>query len=134
MLNLMKKLCALRLAPVSEDADKAVDILCNELPFKVYEYESGAEYNGWTVPMKWKPVKAGIWKNGKLIYDGVKYPLGVAGYSTSFKGTVSLDELKKHLFYHPNLPDALVYHCDYYYKPWLKDWGLCVPYNLYNNL
>lgn len=134
MYNLLYKICQLRLAPVSEDTDKAVEILSKELPFTIHEYKSGAEHNGWTVPMKWKPVKAGIWKGGKVIYDGMKHPLGVAGYSTSFKGTVSRDELKKHLFYHPNLPDALVYHCDYYYKPWLKDWGLCVPYNLYDNL
>lgn len=134
MKELLKKIYPLRLAPVSEDADKAVEILCNELPFVVHEYKSGLEHNGWIVPQKWKPVKAEIWKDGKLIYDAMKHPLAVVAYSTSFKGEVPLDELKKHLFYHPTLPDALVYHCDYFYKQWLKDWGLSVPYNLYKNL
>ena len=134
MIDLLKRLYPLRLAPVSEDSDKAVDILCNELPFTVHEYKSGAEHNGWTVPRKWKPAKAEIRKGGRLIYDGMRHPLGVAGYSTSFKGTISLDELRKHLFYNPNIHDALVYHCDYFYKPWLRDWGLSVPYNLYNSL
>lgn len=134
MKELLKKIYPLRLAPVSEDTDKAAEILCNELPFTVHEYKSGLEHNGWTVPKKWKPVKAEIRKDRNLIYDGMKHPLGVVGYSTSFKGEVSLDELKKHLFYHATLPDALVYHCDYFYKQWLKDWGLSVPYNLYKNL
>jgi aminopeptidase-like protein len=134
MKELLKKIYPLRLAPVSEDTDKAVGILCNELPFKVHEYKSGLEHNGWIVPQKWKPVKAEIRKDGKLIYDGMKHPLGVVSYGASFKGKVSLDELKKHLFYHPNLPDALVYHCDYFYKQWLRDWGLSAPYNLYKNL
>ena len=41
MLNLLKKIYPLRLAPVSEDTDKAAEILCSELEFKVYEYASG---------------------------------------------------------------------------------------------
>lgn len=134
MFDLLKKIYPLRLAPVSDDTDKAVEILCNELPFKIHEYKSGLEHNGWTVPQKWKAVRAEIRKDGRLIYDGMRHPLGVAGYSTSFKGEVSLGELRKHLFYHPNIPDALVYHCDYFYKPWLRNWGLSVPYHLYHNL
>lgn len=134
MLSLLKKVYPLRLAPVSEDTDKAIEILCKELPFTIHEYKSKSEHNGWIVPDKWKAVKAEIWKDEKLIYDGMRHPLGVVGYSTSFKGKLSLEELKKHLFYHPELPEALVYHCDYYYKPWKKDWGFSVPYNLYNQL
>jgi len=134
MIELLKKLCPLRLAPVSEDGDKAVELLCKELPFTIHEYASGEEYNGWTVPQKWQAVKAEIWKEGTLLYDGMQHPLGVAGYCPSFHGRVSLKELKEHLFYHPNYAEALVYHCDYYYKPWQKKWGLCVPYNLYRSL
>ncbi len=134
MINLLKKLCPLRLAPVSEDGDKAVTLLCKELPFTVHEYASGDEYNGWTVPQKWGAQKAEIWKDGVLLYDGMQHPLGVAGYCPSFQGRVSLKELKDHLFYHPNYAEALVYHCDYYYKPWQKTWGLCVPFNLYRSL
>lgn len=134
MLNLLKKIYPLRLAPVSEDTDKAVEILCEELPFKIHKYESGLEYNGWMVPDSWKPIKAEIHKDGKLIYDGMKHPLGVVGYSTSFEGTTTLEDLKKHLFYHPIFSDSLVYHCDYYYKQWKKDWGFSVTKDLYDSL
>ncbi len=134
MIELLKKVYPLRLAPLSEDGDRAVKMLCDELPFQVHEYPSGEECNGWTVPKKWKAVKAEIRKEGKILYNGMQHPLGVAGYAPSFKGTVALKELKDHLFYHPNYAEALVYHCDYYYKPWQKDWGFCAPYNLYRSL
>ncbi len=134
MLNLLKKLYPLRLAPVSSDTDRAVGILQRELPFTIHEYQSGSEFNGWTVPFKWDVKKAIIRKGGKVIYDGKKHPLGVIGYSSSFEGKVSKDVLKKHLYYNPSLPDALVYHCDYYYKPHLRDWGFSVPYTFYESL
>lgn len=134
MKELLKKIYPLRLAPLSEDSDKAAEILCREIPFKVHEFSSGAQHNGWVVPKKWKAVKALIRKGNKVIYDGMKHPLGVIGYSTSFNGKVALKELRKHLFYHPGLKDALVYHCDYFYKPWKKDWGFSVPYNLFKGL
>lgn len=134
MIRLLKLLYPLKLAPVSDDTDYAAELLSEELPFSIHEYESGLEYNGWTVPMKWKAVKAEIWRDGVLVYDGMKHPLGVVGYSTSFQGTVTLEELKKHLFYHPELPDALVYHCDYFYKQWKRDWGFSVPFTLFNQL
>ena len=108
MMSLLKNIAPLRLAPVSEDTDRATTILLKELPFTVHEYVSGTECNGWNVPMKWRPVRAEIRKDGVLVYDGMKHPLGVVGYSTSFHGIVTLDELKKHLFYHPGIQDSLV--------------------------
>ena len=96
MLELLKRIYPLRLAPVSEDTDKAVEILCEELTFTIHSYKSGSEYNGWIVPQKWKPIKAEIIKDGNVIYDGMNHPLGVIGYSTSFKGHITLQELKKH--------------------------------------
>ncbi len=134
MKELLRKIYPLKLAPNSEDTDKAARILETILPFRIHEYEAGREHNGWTVPHKWKAVKAEIRKDGKLIYDGMHHPLGVASYSTSFKGKVGLDEIKKHLFYHPVFEESLVYHCDYFYKPWLRDWGLTLPKTVFDSL
>jgi aminopeptidase-like protein len=134
MMDLLKKIYPLRLAPVSSDTDKAVEIFKKELDFKVHEYKSGDEHNGWIVPQSWKVIKAEIRKDGQLIYDGKESPLGVKGYSKSFKGKVSLTELKKHLTYRDDWPYAVGYHCDYYYKPWTSDWGFSIPYHLYNTL
>lgn len=134
MLKLLKQLYPLRLAPVSRDTDRAVDILKKILPFTIHEFKSGSECNGWIVPQKWDVIRAEIRKNGKLIYDGNKHPLGVMGYAKSFKGKVNLEELKKHLTYRKDWPDCIGYHCDYYYKPWRADWGFSLPFNLYKKL
>ena len=134
MYEILKKINGLPVAPVSLGTDQQNEILRQELPFKVLEYESGREHNGWIVPDDWQVIKAEIKKDGKLIYDGKVNPLGVIGYSTSFNGKVDLTKLKKHLFYFENSPDDLVYHCDFYYKPHQRTWGFSVPYNLYKDL
>lgn len=134
MLKLLKKIYPLKLSPVSSDTDRAVEILKKHLPFKVHEFESGKEHNGWIVPKNWGVIKAEIIKDGELVYDGKKHPLGVMGYSKSFKGNVSFEQLEKHLTYRKDWPDAIGYHCDYYYKPWRSDWGFSIPYNLYRRL
>ena len=134
MMELLRKLSALSLAPISPGTDAADSMLCKELPFEVLEYKSGEEHNGWAVPLSWKVKKASIKKDGKLVYDAMQHPLCVFGYSKSFKGTVGLEELKKHLSYRKDMPDAIGYHCDWYYKQHLRDWGISMPYNIYTKL
>jgi aminopeptidase-like protein len=134
MLTLLRALYPLRLAPVSADTDKAVARLCEELDFTVHEYESGSEYNGWIIPQKWEVKKAEIYKDGKLIYDGMHHPLGVIGYSQSFHGEVDLDTLREHLYYSQIWPDALVYYYRLFYRNWESQWGFSVPQRLYHQL
>lgn len=127
MMDLLNAIYPLPLGPVSIGADRCVELLNRAWPGEVHEFPSGAEHNGWTVPEKWGVVRAEIRRDGNLIYDGARHPLGVISHSQSFTGRVSLVELKSHLFPHPRLADALVFHCDLYYKPWRKDWGLSMP-------
>jgi len=134
MMEILQRIDGLAIAPVSDGADEQNRILREELPFKVWEYESGQEHNGWIVPQKWEVIKAEIKKDGQLVYEGKKNPLGVIGYSQPFKGKISLAELKKHLYYFEKSPDDIVYHCDLYYKPHLKTWGFSLPYNIYSKL
>ena len=134
MINTLKKINGLFITPVSDGADKQNQILAKQLPFKVLEYKSGLEHNGWVVPQKWEVVKAEIRKNTQLVYDGAKHPLGVISYSRSFKGKINLSQLKKHLYYSQSSPQDIVYHCDLYYKPHRKLWGFSMPYNLYKDL
>ncbi|MBI5223483.1 DUF4910 domain-containing protein [Candidatus Micrarchaeota archaeon] len=134
MLELLKKMCKCAMAPVSPGTDEVNRLAIGELPFKVHEYPTLSEHNGWIVPLNWHAKKATIHKDGKLIYDGMQHPLGVMGYSKSFSGKVSLEELKKHLSYRMDLPYAIGYHCDWYYKPQNRNWGFSMPYSLYRDL
>lgn len=134
MMNMLEKIDGLPIRPVSDGADKQNALLLKELPFKVHRFKSRTEHNGWIVPDKWEVKTALIKKDGKVIYDGTRHPLGVWGYAASFSGRVSLEELKKHLAYKEDAPDALVNHLDFYYKPFARTWGFSVPYSLYNTL
>lgn len=134
MMEILKAVDGLFVTPVSDGADEQNLVLAEELPFKVLEYATGREHNGWIIPEKWEVVKAEIRKDGRLIYDGMKHPLGVIGSSESFKGRVSLEELRRHLFYRKDAPERIVYHCDLYYKPFLKEWGFSAPFQFYQLL
>src|SRR5688572_3279090 len=98
MMDIIRKLSPLRMGPNCDGADESVRILKQVLPFQVHAFEGGSEVNGWICPLKWEARKAEIRDaSGKVIYDGNAHPLGVIGYSQPFQGTVSHEELKKHL-------------------------------------
>jgi len=134
MLDLIKKIYPYALAPVAPDTDKIADILCQELDFTVHEYPSGETYNGWTIPQSWEINHARLYYEGVLLFDGTDNPLSVFGYSQSFQGDLTLDDLIPHLSSRPDFPAEVGYHCDFYYKPHIKDWGLSIPYHLFKSL
>lgn len=135
MKELITKLSHLRMAPNSAGLDECVEILKKELPFRVYEFDGGRELNGWVIPKKWEVIEAKIRDiNGNIVYDGMHHPLAVIGYSQSFVGKINREELKKHLFFSSVFEDALVYHCDLFYKPFREEWGFSVPKVLYDAL
>jgi aminopeptidase-like protein len=134
-LELIRRLSPLRLAPNSAGADECARILCEELPFLVHEFEGGSEVNGWICPMKWEVVEARITdSHGRLVYDGMWHPLAVIGYSQPFTGRVAGRELRNHLFFPDTFDDALVYHCDLFYKPFRKEWGFSVTKQLFDSI
>ena len=134
MLNIIKKLGSLNLAPVSPDTDRCVEILSHELPFIVHEFKSGMEHNGWVVPSSWWTESAKICLNGEMIYDGKSHPLGVIGYSQSFCGEVTYSELMAHIFTHKDRPNDLVYHCQLYYRLGEENWGFSMPQDMVNSM
>lgn len=135
MIDLIARLSPLRLSPNSAGTDECVRLLGDELPFVVHEFAADLDLNGWVVPRKWEVEEAKIFdRDGAVVYDGMHHPLAVIGYSQPFSGTVSAAELRRHLFYSDVFDDALIYHCDLYYKPFRKEWGFSVPRRLYDSL
>jgi len=64
--------------------------------------------------------------SGSKILDIKDNLLYLLNYSNKFSGTIPLEELDKHLFSRPDLPEAIPYVTSYY-----KDrWGFCLPHNL----
>ncbi len=131
--KILEKLWRLNRIFCSSDYDYSLEYLSEFLPFKIHEYRSKDPYKGWVIPPKWDLEKATISLNGKLIYE-VDHPLKIMGLSASFKGAVSLEELKKHLHYDSRNPENIPYHFRQHYRPWERDWGFCVTKHFFDSL
>ena len=77
--------------------------------------------------------QATIKRGDELVYDGTWHPLGVIALSAPFEGTVSLDELRAHLHYDHRYDDSLTFHFRGLFRSWERDWGFCVPKDLYDS-
>ncbi|WP_455387812.1 DUF4910 domain-containing protein [Petrachloros mirabilis] len=135
MMQLLEDLAPLNRNMCSTDFDRTVDYLREVLPFTVMKYPAASDgHNGWVIPPKWDVLEATITKNGELVYDGTRHPLGVIAFSASFEGRVSREELKTHLHYDHRYSDSLTYHFRQAFRSWDRDWGFCIPQDLYDSL
>jgi aminopeptidase-like protein len=131
--GLVKKLFPFGYSVAGSENDRAAKLLHQELPFDFFEFPSGKELNGWVIPKGLEVQKAEIRKNGSLIYDAKKSPLGVPALSDSFEGHLTLEELTPYLFTAEN-PDAIPYHWTRLYRPDQKLWGFCIPKKIKDSL
>ena len=137
MKELLEKLYPLNRVPVSDDADRAVRIIKDELPdMDIFEVPSGAECWTWVVPQKWVIREAYITDGEKRLIDIQDNLLHVMSYSIPVDGWVTREELMNHVYVAesytadmgyvvPERPDAI---------PWMiscykKDWGFCIKRN-----
>ncbi|MEK6222297.1 MAG: DUF4910 domain-containing protein [Chloroflexota bacterium] len=131
MLELINELWFLKRELVSDDFDKALLRLAEEIPMKIHEYASGEDVWTWKVPEKWTCHEAYLETlEGERLIDYVDHPLHVVSYSLPFEGEVSREELLSHLHTHANLPDAIPFVFKYYQR----DWGLCCTQTLRDSL
>ena len=126
MLELINQLWFLARELVSDDYDKALYRLAEEVPMTIHEYPSGAQVWTWRVPEKWTCHEAYLETvDGRRIIDHADHPLHVVSYSLPFEGVVSRDDLFRHLHVHPHNPDLIPFVFKYYQR----DWGLCMTQN-----
>lgn len=131
--DILEKLWRLNRIFCSTDYDTSLSYLQTILPFKIHEYRSSTPLKGWVIPPKWDLVHASIKQNGNTLFL-VDHPLKIIGLSLPFHGVVTLEELKKHLYYDHRNPESIPYHFRQHYRPWERDWGFCVTKDFYDSL
>ena len=92
---------------------------------------SGTQVFDWIVPKEWNVTEAYIiTPDGKKICNFLENNLHLVGYSVPFKGSLSLEELKKHLYTLPGQPNAIPYITSYYDERW----GFCITQEQFDSL
>lgn len=106
-------------------------ILQELIPLELHEVKSGTNVFDWKVPKEWNIRDAYIiTPGGKKIADFSKNNLHVVNYSIPIDKKVKFSELKQHLYFKKELPNAVPYVTSYY----KEDWGFCIDYNTYKSL
>jgi aminopeptidase-like protein len=95
------------------------------VPLTVREVPTGTAVFDWTIPREWN-IRDAYVKNarGERVIDFRRSNLHVMGYSVPVQRTMSLAELKPHVFTLPDHPDWVPFRSSFYQD----DWGFCLSH------
>jgi aminopeptidase-like protein len=104
---------------------KTLAMIQKRIPLQLSEVPSGTTVFDWSVPKEWNIRDAYVRvPGGERVIDFAKCNLHVVNYSKPVRATMTLSELKPHLFTIPEKPDWIPYKTSYYNA----DWGFCLPH------
>src|ERR1700730_2119582 len=102
---------------------RSLRLLRETIPLALREVTSDTPVFDWTVPNEWNVRDAYIMNEaGERLVDFRKSNLHVLNYSVPVNRTMSLAELRLHLFTIPEAPDWIPYRTSYSQK----NWGFCL--------
>jgi aminopeptidase-like protein len=101
-------------------------ILQRMVPMEVRQVPSGTAVFDWTVPNEWNIRDAWVKDpRGEKVIDFQRSNLHVLNYSAPIHRSMTLAELKQHLYSLPDAPDWIPYRTSYYQS----NWGFCLSHN-----
>ena len=105
---------------------RTLALIQDRIPLQLCEVPTGTEVFDWTVPKEWNIRDAYIKDaRGRRVVDFQQCNLHVMNYSVPVHATMTLSELKPHLFTLPENPDWIPYRTSYY----KENWGFCLSHN-----
>ncbi|MGK0278324.1 MAG: aminopeptidase-like protein [Litorivivens sp.] len=106
--------------------------IINELvPMTMHEIPSGTKCFDWTIPKEWNIKDAWIeTPKGKRIAEFKVHNLHIVNYSIPVDQKLSYQELVKHIYTIPEMPDAIPYITSYY----SEKWGFCMTHREFEEL
>jgi aminopeptidase-like protein len=98
-------------------------LVARDVSLEITETPTATKVLDWIVPNEWNV--RGAWiegPDGRRVVDLADSNLHVLNYSAPVDATVSLEELREHVFTHPVDPDLVPYRTSYY----VERWGFCM--------
>jgi aminopeptidase-like protein len=123
MYELIKELYPVFRSLTGNGVRETLARVTRHVPFQIVDVPTGTRVYDWVIPKEWRLDAAWVADaKGRHIVDVAKSPLHVLGYSVPFRGRVTVDELRHHLYTLPDRPDWIPYRTAY----WEETWGFCV--------
>lgn len=123
MYRLMAELFPICRSITGEGLRRTLRIVQQQIPLSLTEVPSGTQVFDWVVPREWNARRAWVKDpSGEVVIDFARSSLHLLNYSVPFRGRLSLEELKKHLYSLPEQPSLVPYRTSYY----SEKWGFCL--------
>lgn len=131
MKSLIERLYPICRSITGDGVRETLRILQEKIPLEMFEVPTGTPVFDWKVPEEWN-IRDGWIRNstGEKIVDFKQLNLHVLNYSEPVHKTVSLAELKEHLFTLPERPEWVPYRTSYHNR----NWGFCMAHSLFQTL
>jgi aminopeptidase-like protein len=105
---------------------QTLEIIRQHIPLTVHEVPTGTRVLDWTVPKEWNIRDAYVTDMaGRRVIDFRASNLHVVSYSIPLRTSLTLADLRAHLFTLPSQPDLTPYRTSYY----SDGWGFCLSEN-----
>ena len=132
MHKLMTTLFPICRSITGEGVRQTLEILSENFDsLTTHEVPTGTAVFDWHVPKEWNLNEAYIiTPDGQKICDTNITNLHIVNYSTPVQQTITLDELKDHLYTLPDRPQTIPYITSYY----KERWGFCLTHDEFESL
>jgi aminopeptidase-like protein len=125
MHALVRELFPICRSITGEGLRQSLRLLQPMAPLALREVATGTRVFDWEVPREWNFRAARLTgPDGQVVVDAERLNLHVLNYSIPFHGTVSREELDRHLHSLPDQPSRVPYRTSYY----KEDWGFCLSH------